>query len=478
MTTIVATVGPACRSEQCVAAMVAAGVDVFRLNFSHGTHEQHEENLGAIRRAAARAGRAVAVVQDLQGPRIRTGRLKEPGGVLLVEGREISIRTGDSEGDDEVIYCNYERLPEDVGPGDRILLSDGLIELRVASVSGDCVRCVVLSGGTLRQRVGINLPGVDLSISLPTEKDLADLQFGLKHSVDYIALSFVRSPDDIRRLKQSIAESRPDGGGIPVIAKIEKPVAVGRLTEILDECEAVMVARGDLGIEMPPEMVPVEQKRIIRAANERAMPVITATQMLDSMVANPRPTRAEASDVANAILDGTDAVMLSAETAVGKYPLEAVRMMDRIDRQTESSASAELSLSAERTSGTAGAREHALAGAACRVASQLGASGIAAFTVSGRTARYISQRRPQIPIFALTPNRTTLNRMALLWGVCPVELAVFGNTDEMIEQGEQRLLDLGLAEVGDTMVCVAGASTGTPGGTDMLKIHYFGAKSP
>jgi pyruvate kinase len=470
-TKIVATLGPASGEPALVRRMVAAGVDVFRLNFSHGDHEAHARYVQMVREAAEEADGPVAIMQDLQGPRIRTGRLA--GGPLeLAPGDELTLRPGDFPGDREAIAVSYDPLARDVEAGDRIMLSDGMIELSVLSAEGDAVRCRVEVGGSLGENEGINLPGVALSISAPTEKDLCDLRFGVEQGVDYVALSFVQTADDVRRLKNAMAECGCEDGP-PVVAKIEKPEAVENLRDILQAADGVMVARGDLGIEMPTEAVPAAQKRIIRMANRLGVPVITATQMLESMVESPRPTRAEASDVANAILDGTDAVMLSGETSVGRYPLEAVRIMDRIARRIEGLWRAEAGPHPPDVEEVDRPQQHALAEAACAIAEKLGAAAVVSFTLTGGTAGYISQRRPDTPIYALTPDERTYRRLALLWGVEPVMLDVFESTDEMIEQGRERLLERGLVSSGDVVVYVAGASTNTPGGTDMLKIQRF-----
>ncbi len=472
-TKIVATVGPASGTLETIRRMVEAGVDVFRLNFSHGDHRSHAGYVDAIREAAAEADSPVAIMQDLQGPRIRTGRLRGNGPVELQEGAEVVLRAGDFEGEAGTVPVNYERLAADVSPGDSILLSDGLIELTVLATDGADARCKVTFGGQLGQHKGINLPGVDLSISAPTEKDIRDLRFGLGLGVDFVALSFVRTADEVRRLKQEIEACGPSAAHTPVIAKIEKPEAVENLREILQVADGVMVARGDLGIEMATESVPAVQKKTIRMANRLGVPVITATQMLESMMDSPRPTRAEASDVANAILDGTDAVMLSGETSIGRYPVRAVRVMDRIARKIEELRREEPGPVPPEWEAAGSARQHALAEAACAIADKLNAAGIVPFTMTGSTARYISQRRPDAPIYALTPNPRTYRQLALVWGVRAVELDVFESTDEMIERGQKRLLELDLAALGDTVVYVAGASTGTPGGSDMLKVHRF-----
>lgn len=476
-TKIVATVGPACDDESTLARMVRAGADMLRLNFSHGTHEQHARTIERILRVRKGLDLPVAILQDLQGPRIRTGRLRNPEGVRLVAGQRLTIAAGDFPGDEDRIATSYEHLAEDARPGNVILLSDGAIELRVLAAEAGEVHCEVVAGDTLGERKGMNLPGVDLSIRAPTDKDLADLAFGVATgAIDCVALSFVRSAEDVLRLKGELERlGAPD---MPVIAKIERPEAVEGLPAILEHVDGLMVARGDLGIEMPPESVPGAQKRIIAAANRACVPVITATQMLDSMVRNRRPTRAEASDVANAILDGTDAVMLSAETAIGRHPVRTVETMVRIAREAEELLRQEPIGREAALTGPRAVREQALAEAACEVARRVGAGGVVAFTMTGATARYLSQRRPEFPIYALTPVEATYRRLAVVWGVQPVLFPVFDSTDEMIERGEARLLELGCVEVGETLICVAGASTHTPGGADMLKIHCFDGKNP
>jgi pyruvate kinase len=469
-TKIVATVGPASGTEEMIARLIRAGVDVFRLNFSHGSRDAHGEFIRLIRAAAAEDGRAVAVMQDLQGPRIRTGRLAGHDPVRLMEDAVVVLCAGDFEGTAERVAVNYADLATDVRPGEDILLCDGMIELEVMETDGTEVRCRVVTGGWLGERKGINLPGSGLSISAPTAKDIEDLHFGMDQGVDFVALSFVRRGEDIARLKDAMRAHAGEGNELPVIAKIEKPEAVENLTSILQVADGVMVARGDLGIEMPTEAVPVVQKDIIRMANCYGLPVITATQMLESMVSSPRPTRAEASDVANAILDGTDAVMLSGETSIGKHPVEAVRIMDRIARHTEklrrAPAEGDIDMTIDR-------RRHALATAARDISDELSAKGIIPFTISGSTARFVSQRRPRAPIFALTPNERTFRRLALLWGVHPIMLDMFETTDEMIERGQERLREMGIASPGDTVVYIAGASPTTPGGSDMIKVFQF-----
>ena len=473
-TKIVATVGPACLSHEKITALIQAGVDVFRLNFSHGDWEFHRRAISMIRAASSTVTRPVAILQDLQGPRIRTGLLKEHKPLVLAQGAEVTFRPGSFEGDNGLVPVNYEGFASDLKPGDRVLIADGLIELQVLSSSGTDVTCRVVTGGTLGENKGINLPSATLSICSPTEKDLADLRFGLEQGIDYVALSFVEKADDILKLRQSIELFSPQGASVGVIAKIERPRAVENLDEILAVSDAVMVARGDLGIEMSTEAVPAVQKRIIRTANRLAIPVITATQMLESMIKSPRPTRAEASDVANAILDGTDAVMLSGETSVGSYPVEAVATMERIARTIETLLIKEGKPVIPDLAGDS-TPQIVLSRAACLIAQQLGADAIAAFTMTGSTARYLSQRRPATPIYALTPDPATYRRLALFWGVHPVMLDDFSSTDHMIEMGGKRLQELGLAPPGATLVYVAGSATKTPGGTDMIKVQRFSA---
>jgi pyruvate kinase len=454
-----------------IGRLVRAGVDVFRLNFSHGDRETHGRYMEFIRAAAAEADEPVAIMQDLRGPRIRTGALRGGQAVELHEGGEVVLRPGHFEGDGSTLSVTYQQLPKDVSPGDGVMLADGAIELEVTATDGEQVRCRVKVGGLLGEHKGINLPGVRLSISSPTPKDIEDMRFGLERGVDFVAMSFVRSADDLLRLKEAMG--REGGAQVPVIAKIEKPEAVQNLEEIIQVAEGVMVARGDLGIEMRTEAVPGAQKDIISAANKFGVPAICATQMLESMVNAPRPTRAEASDVANAILDGADAVMLSAETSIGRYPIEAVGVMDRIAQETQALRRRKGWLAPPQVEIFSNRHEHALATAACSIAHEVDAAGIVPFTLTGSTARYISQRRPDAPIYALTPDERTYRRLALLWGVRPIMLDVFESTDEMIQQGQKRLLELGLVRKGETVVYVAGASTRTPGGTDMLKIHRF-----
>ncbi|HEX9188593.1 MAG TPA: pyruvate kinase, partial [Vicinamibacteria bacterium] len=422
-TKIVATVGPASRRPETLERLIQAGVNVFRLNFSHGTHDEHLEVIRSVREIAARLHRPIALLQDLSGPKIRTGKVKD-GEVQLVKGARLAITTDTSvEGTAELISTTYELLPRDVTAGDQILLDDGNLELRVTGIADGRVQCEVVDGGTLRSNKGMNLPGVMLSTPALTEKDRRDLVFGVQHRVDYVAMSFVRRAEDVLEAKSLV---KAMGEATPVIAKIEKPQAVENLEAILAASDGVMVARGDLGVEIGTEDVPIVQKRIIAAANAAGRVVITATQMLESMIENPRPTRAEASDVANAILDGTDAVMLSGESAVGKYPVETVETMARIADYTEEHGMGSIRprrADARRTDvppgppGPGTPTTRSLTRAASSVAEELGCKLIVAFTESGITARLVSSHRPRVPVVAVTHDDRVYRRLALWWGV-------------------------------------------------------------
>jgi pyruvate kinase len=462
-TKIVCTIGPASQSEEKLEALILAGMDVARLNFSHGTHEQHGRVARAVRSISARLGRSVAILQDLCGPKIRTGSLQGGSAVNLMEGAEITVTTQPVVGTASLISTTYSHLPADVHPGDRILLADGLLELQVLATEAASVRCRVVHGGLLGEHKGMNLPGAKLSAPAVTEKDIADLNFGLAEGVDYIAVSFVRQAEDLLQLRGLLRERQAD---TPVIAKIEKPEAVQNLEAILDACEGVMVARGDLGVEVNPEKVPILQKQIIEAANRHGSLVITATQMLESMISNPRPTRAEASDVANAILDGTDAVMLSGETSVGQYPLEAVQMMGRIALEAEASGRGRIAAEHGRKD-----YPHAIAHAACAIAGDLELKAICAFTQSGYTARLVSKERPIVPILAFTHNRRVYDLVALYWGVSPLLVDFVGDFDDLFRCVEKELLARQLAAPGDSVAVLGGMPAAEKGPTNFLKIQ-------
>lgn len=467
-TKIVATIGPATQEPAVLEDLIQAGASVVRLNFSHGEQEGHLRVIQSVREIAARLDWPIAILQDLSGPKIRIGKLKENAPVELRDGARVTITADLSiEGTEDLVATNYGALPGDVKLGDRIFLDDGNLELRVLKSGGETVVCEVIRGGTLKSQKGMNLPGVNLSIVTPTEKDREDLAFGLKHGVDYVAVSFVREADDIAKVKAMIREY---GKSVPVIAKIEKREAVERLDPVLEAADGVMVARGDLGVELGAEEVPILQKRIIAMANRAGKVVITATQMLESMIEKARPTRAEASDVANAILDGTDAVMLSGESAVGRFPVEAVKTMARIADFTE------------RHYGLARVDSHALqapgdpyslvsrslARVAAFVASDLECKLIVAFTETGSTAQLASGRRPRVPVAAITPEEDVYRRLALFWGVVPVKSGLVSSTDEMIAKGEALLKRKGLAASGDRILMLAADPAKT---TSMLQIR-------
>ncbi len=462
-TKIVCTLGPATSSEPAIEALIKAGMDVVRLNFSHGQREEHRATIRLVRRIAAKLGRRVAILQDLCGPKIRLGVLPE-GGVTIRRGDTVTLTGGPAAGD-AVLPVSYPYLAEDVHPGDPILLADGLVALRVTAIEGKLVRCHVEVGGTLSSHKGVNLPGSSLRIPALTGKDRADLSVGLEEGVDFVALSFVRSEDDLTPALEILASER---NRPMLIAKIEKPEAVKRLDAILGRVDGVMVARGDLGVELPVEQVPLIQKSIIRAAVLAAKPVITATQMLRSMVASPRPTRAEASDVANAILDGTDAVMLSEETAIGQFPVEAVQMLDKIARAVEPAIDPERFL--VRQPG-ASLREvpDAIGHAACWLARDTGATAIVASTASGATARLVARFRPVVPVIGLTPNGQVARQLCLSWGVIPALSPPFDTTDAMIGAARSWLLEHQMAGPGDTVILTAGIPVNVRGTTNMVK---------
>ena len=467
-TKIVATIGPASRDRKVLESLAQAGMDVARLNFSHGEHHQHLEVLKSVREISQALDRPIAVLQDLSGPKIRTGRLKGGQPVELANGAKVTITTDESiEGTPQLISTTYDPLPKDVSPGDRILLDDGNLELRVVDASLNEVVTEVVHGGLLKPNKGMNLPGVKLSTPALTEKDRRDLAFGVQNKVDYVALSFVRQAADVEECKALIKSL---GGACPVVAKIEKREAMNDLPQILEATDGVMVARGDLGVELSTEEVPTLQKRIIEMANAAGKVVITATQMLESMIENPRPTRAEASDVANAILDGTDAIMLSAETASGGFPVQAVATMARIALYTEEYGI--FRAPARVTGGTSSLVARSLARVASTVAEELGCKLIVCFTESGTTAMLVSTFRPRPPVAAITFNEDTYRRLALWWGVVPVKSEFAESTDDMIVRGEALLKQKGLVAKGDSVLMLAGQSH-TAGATNMLRVHVI-----
>ncbi|HMU30545.1 MAG TPA: pyruvate kinase [Nitrospira sp.] len=478
---IVCTIGPASDGVGVLEQLIQSGMNAARLNFSHGTHASHGQAIKVIREAADRQGVAVAIIQDLQGPRIRVGEID--GTLELRAGQRVRLRTmtlrsGGQIGARNVLPADsaqdipvtYQALTRDIRPGAKILIDDGLVELTADRIIDGAVECTVVAGGRVTSHKGMNLPGTIVSAPTLTDKDREDLRFGVAQGVDYIALSFVRGAEDIRAAKQLIAEC---GGDVPVIAKIERQEAVTDLDAILQQADGVMVARGDLGVELGPEAVPVLQKRIIATANRHRRLVITATQMLESMTQHTRPTRAEASDVANAVFDGTDAVMLSAETAVGHYPVEVVQVMDRIVRAAE----VETGPAFVRRASPDNRRltfEEAICLSASSAAAATGATAIVAFSERGTTARLVSKQRPAAPIIGFTPFEPVRRQMALYWGVMPHTMPQIPTTDERVNEAERRLKADGLATAGQRIVILSGTRIGQPGGTNLMKLHEVG----
>lgn len=474
---IVCTIGPASSSPAILNRLIENGMDAARLNFSHGTHESHATAINAIRNAAAQRGSGVAIIQDLQGPRIRVGLLPKEG-IEVNTGQVVRLRTlaqSDELYDAQAsvhatvpeIPVTYASLTRDLHVGSRVLINDGLIELQTVRIADDVIECTVIIGGTITSHKGINLPGTAVSAPTLTEKDREDIRFGAEHGVDYVALSFVRGPQDIDAARAVLAEH---GINTPIIAKIERAEAVAALDEILEQAEGVMIARGDLGVEMGPEAVPLLQKRITIEANRRRRLVITATQMLESMTQAIRPTRAEASDVANAVFDGSDALMLSAETAIGAHPIEALQVMDRIIRAAEEGAEPGVILKRQADLEHLSISESTCA-AASFAARATDATAIVAFSESGTTARLISKQRPNAPILAFTHAEPIKRRMTLYWGVRSFIMLRIGETDPHIREAEQRLKKEGLVNKGDKVVIVSGTMAAQIGGTNLLKLH-------
>ena len=468
-TKIVCTIGPATASIGKIESLIEAGMDVARLNFSHGVHSDHASVITMVRQASEKLGKPVAILQDLQGPKIRTGRMKD-GSVTLQTGDEFTLTTNPVEGTSEKASTTYANLPKDVQEGDQILLDDGLIELKVLESSKVDVRCRVIDGGVLKDRKGINLPGISISSPSVTDKDKEDLKFGLDHGIDYVAISFVRWPEDVVEVKDLIRDARTSASKPQVIAKLEKPEAIDRLSEILDVSDGVMVARGDLGVEMSPEKVPLLQKRIIKEAAHKRVVVITATQMLESMMQNPRPTRAEASDVANAILDGTDAVMLSGETAAGAHPIQAVEMMSRIVNEVEAGSDLTFTSSAGSLEGRLSFPD-TIGEVACHAAEDLGAAAIVAFTQSGSTARLISKYHPITPIIAFTPYPEIQRRASLYWGVNTRPMDLVEDTEDIFTRVEESLLAEKSVRPGDIIVIVCSSPIKDRVPANLLKLH-------
>ena len=464
---IVCTLGPATSSKAAIASLILAGMDVARLNFSHGSREDHAEVYRLVRECSDEVGRAVGILVDLQGPKIRLGGFAG-GPVVLEAGATFTITTGPAAGDAQLASTTYSELARDVTVGDTVLIDDGNVKLRVEATDGVQVTCTVIEGGRISNHKGINLPGVRVSAPSMSDKDREDLRFALALRVDFIALSFVRSPEDIREVHAIMDET---GGRLPVIAKIEKPEAVERLEPILRAFDGVMVARGDLGVEIPLEQVPLVQKRAVRLARDLAKPVIVATQMLESMITHSRPTRAEASDVANAVLDGADALMLSGETSVGAYPSETVETMARIIVAAEAQGLVHLADVTTRPE----SRGDAIAAAAVRIAADTRARALVAFTESGASARRVSSHRHPIALLAFTSHPAVRSQLALQWGIETFVVPRVDHTDDMVVQVDRALLQLQRAEPGELVVVVAGTPPGAVGSTNTVRVHKLGA---
>lgn len=466
---IVATLGPSSNTEPVLREMLRAGVDVVRLNFSHGSHESKLAVIEKLRKVSKEEQKPLCILGDLQGPKIRTSLLKDHVPVLLKAGHRLIITPREVPGTSSLVGTTFKTLAENVEQGSRILLSDGLIELRVHEVDGEDVVCEIVNGGVLGENKGINLPGVLVRTPSLTEKDALDLEFALKCGMDAIAVSFVRTAEDVQLVRNRVAAL---GSETWIIAKLEKPQAIEHLDSILQVADGIMVARGDLGVEVPPETVPAIQKHMIRRATEYRKPVITATQMLESMIENPRPTRAEVSDVANAVYDGTDAVMLSGESAVGKYPVQAVAMMARIVAEAERHMKDE-ALAEARPRHTHLSIAETICEATAHAADDLDLRGIALFTESGTTARQLSKYHPSAPIFALSPNEKTIHRLNLLWGTTPIHCKKLHSTEAMVETAERLLEKNGFVRPKEVIAIVAGTRTKS-GSTDFLRLHALG----
>ncbi|GAA2094793.1 pyruvate kinase [Kitasatospora saccharophila] len=466
---IVCTLGPAADSYDQIKALVDAGMDIARLNLSHGSHAEHEDRYHRVRKASDESGRSVGVLADLQGPKIRLATFAD-GPVLLERGDEFTITVDDVPGDREICGTTYKGLAADVSRGERILVDDGRVCLEVTHVEGPRVHCIVIEGGLVSDHKGLNLPGVAVSVPALSDKDVEDLRWALRTGADVIALSFVRSGKDVEEVHRIMAE---EGRRVPVIAKIEKPQAVENLESIVDAFDGIMVARGDLGVELPLEQVPIVQKRAVKLAKRNAKPVIVATQMLDSMINASRPTRAEASDVANAVLDGTDAVMLSGETSVGKYPVETVKTMARIVEAAEEDI-----LAAGLPALTVSSKPRTQGGAVARAAAEIGdfldAKYLIAFTQSGDTARRLTRYRSPIPVLAFTYEPAVRSQLALTWGVETFLGPFVTTTDELVAQVDSALLSLGRCKPGDVVIITAGSPPGLAGSTNLVRVHHVG----
>lgn len=470
-TKIVCTIGPASENEEILAKLIANGLNVARLNFSHGTHEEHQKRIDTIKKVRERLNMPIAIMLDTKGPEIRT-RDFENDIAELSEGQEFIITTRDILGNKDICSVTYTGLPRDVDAGDSILIDDGLIELQVKEVLNDTdIKCIVKNPGPVKNHKGVNVPGIKINLPAITRKDVDDIVFGIHNGIDFIAASFIRKASDVIEIRKVLEDHK--AGNIQIISKIENQEGVENLDEIIQVSDGVMVARGDLGVEIPAEEVPLIQKTIIKKCNEAGKPVITATQMLDSMIRNPRPTRAEVTDVANAIFDGTDAIMLSGETAAGKYPVEAVKTMSNIALRTEHSLDYKQMLST-KTIGKDITVTNAISHATCATAQDLGAAAIITATSSGYTARAVSKFRPNSPIIAATPKQDVMRKLSLVWGVYTVLSDNTSSTDDVIDLSVQSALEKGYISDGDLIVITAGIPVGVAGSTNLIKVHIVG----
>lgn len=471
-TKIVCTIGPASEKEEILRELMLNGLNVARLNFSHGNYEEHKKRIDTIKKLREELDLPIAIMLDTRGPEIRLKYFKE-GEVTLNAGDIFTLTTRDVEGDQNIVSVTYEGLSQDVKKGDKILIDDGLVELEVLEIiDGTDIRCKVLNGGTIKDRKGVNVPGVAINLPAVTKKDIEDIKFGIENHVDFIAASFIRRADDVLEIRKILEDN--GGEHIEIISKIENQQGVDNIDEIIEASDGIMVARGDLGVEIEAEKIPILQKQIIKKCNIAGKPVITATQMLDSMIRNPRPTRAEVTDVANAILDGTDAVMLSGETASGKYPIEAVKTMYNIAINTETSSQYLETLKSKRTLDNKISTTNAISKATCTTAEDLKASAIITATSSGYTAKAVSKFRPQSPIIAATTSERVMRKLALVWGVYPVLSKKSQNTDEVIDMSIHSAMLKGYVKEGDLIVITAGIPVGVSGTTNLLKVHTVG----
>ena len=467
-TKIVCTLGPASQSEEVLKELMLNGLNVCRFNFSHGSHEEHKGRIDMVKKVREELNKPIAILLDTKGPEIRTGNFADPE-VLLEEGSEFTITMDEVVGTKEICTVSYKGLADDVKEGDTILIDDGLVGLRVKSVENGNIKCIVENSGIVKNHKGVNVPGVKINLPAITPKDVSDIEFGIREGIDMIAASFVRKASDVLAIREILEKN--NAGDVLILSKIENQEGVENIDEILQVSDGIMVARGDLGVEIPTEEIPIVQKMIIKKCNELAKPVITATQMLDSMIRNPRPTRAEVTDVANAIYDGTDAIMLSGETAAGKYPVEAVKVMASIAKRIEQTLDYDRMLK-EKGSKNVTVTD-AISHATCTTAVDLNASAIITSTSSGYTAKMVSRFRPQAPIIAATSNEAVMRRLALTWGVCPIKSALAGNTDEVIEKSIEASIEAGYVKNGELVVITAGVPVGVSGTTNLIKVHVI-----